>query len=391
MKTQIALSVLTALSASMCCITPVLALAAGTSSLAASFHWIEPFRPYFVSASVLVLGFAWFQSFKTKKEDDCNCETPKKKSFLQSRTFLSIVTIVSFLLITFPSYSKFFFNNSANQIVQQQTKNKKIELKVSGMTCTSCELHIESEVKKLQGVSFVKASYEKGSTSVEFDEQKIKADKIIEAINGTGYKVEQGQKELSLQDQTGNCCANGTCKNHMGNLPTEVNKNLKVVSNISEIQKTFNRQTGKTKFVAILSSTCGWCLQGAESVQKAIIEKMKDKDLSVIIIWTNMLKTDDQNSAYKAASLFKDPSIVQFFESENKFGDIVAQRLNPQGKKAWDIYMFFDKDTKWSKDFPRPFDYVHQLSSEVHPWVDKTKYFCGSNLTKRLDEIVTTL
>ncbi len=78
MKSQIVLSVFTALSASMCCITPVLAIAAGTSGLASSFHWIEPLRPYFISASVLVLGFAWFRSFNARKEDDCDCETPKK-------------------------------------------------------------------------------------------------------------------------------------------------------------------------------------------------------------------------------------------------------------------------------------------------------------------------
>ncbi len=375
MKTQIVLSVFTALSASMCCISPVLAIAAGTTGVASSFHWIEPLRPYFVSASVLVLGFAWFQSFNTKKKDDCGCETPKKKSFFQSRTFLSVVTIVSFLLITFPSYSKFFFNNKATQLAQEQNKYKKIELSVKGMTCTSCELHIESEVKKLPGVSFVKASYEKGSTTVEFDEQKVEADKIIAAINGTGYKVQQQQNPSTLQTKGGNCCANGTCKNHLAALPKEENKNLKLLTNTGEIQKAFNQQTGKTKFIAILSSTCGWCLQGAESVQKSIIENMKGKDLSVIIIWTNMVTTDDQNSAYKAASLFKDPSIVQFFDSENKFGDLVAQRLNPQGEKSWDIYMFFDKDTQWNKTFPRPFEYVHQLSSEVHPWVDKRNTF----------------
>lgn len=191
MKTQIVLSVLTALTASMCCITPVLAIVAGTSSLATSFHWVEPFRPYFISASVLVLGFAWFQTFSAKKEEDCNCETPKKKSFFQSRMFLSAVTIISFLLITFPTYSKIFFNNSEIILAQDQKESKKLELKVSGMTCGTCELHIENEVKKLPGVSFVKASYEKGSATVEYDEQKIKADKIIEAINGTGYKVEK--------------------------------------------------------------------------------------------------------------------------------------------------------------------------------------------------------
>lgn len=169
-----------------------------------------------------------------------------------------------------------------------------------------------------------------------------------------------------------------------------MNKYLKAITGTNEIQKAFNQQTGKTKFIAILSSTCGWCLQGAKSIQKTIVEKMKDKNLSVIIVWTNMLKTD-QNSAYKAASLFKDSSIVQFFDSKKMFGDRVAQRLGPQGKKAWDIYMFFDKDVKWNKNFPRPFEYLHQLSSSAHPLVDKTKYFCGDELTKRLNEIVITL
>ncbi len=317
MKAQIFLSILTALSASMCCITPVLAIAAGTSSLATSFYWVEPFRPYFISASALILGFAWFKSFSVKKQDDCDCELPKKSSFFQSKTFLCLVTVLSILLIVFPSYSKLFFSDSSN-LALQQSKTKKIELSVSGMTCSSCEYHIESEVKKLPGISFVKASYEKSLTTVEFDEQKVKADKIIAAINGTGYKVVEGQKLATLKDQTENCCVNGTCKDHLGMLPTVENKNVKIVSNVSEIQKAFNQQTDKTKFVAILSSTCGWCLQGAESIQEAIISKMKNKDLSVIIIWTDMLKSDSQTTAYKAASLFKDPSIIQFFDSENE-------------------------------------------------------------------------
>src|SRR5882672_8858453 len=175
MKTQIALTVLTALSASMCCITPVLAIMAGTSSLATSFHWLEPFRPYFISGSIITLGFAWFQVLNVKKDENC-CEPQWRKSFFQSKVFLGIITIFTFLLIAFPSYSKFLFQNSASQVVQEQNKNKKIELSVSGMTCSSCEMHIESEVRKLPGISLVKASYEKGSATVEYDEQQIKTD-----------------------------------------------------------------------------------------------------------------------------------------------------------------------------------------------------------------------
>ena len=59
---------LTAITASLCCITPVLALIAGTSGIASTFSWIEPFRPYLIGLTILVLGFAWYQKLKSQKE-----------------------------------------------------------------------------------------------------------------------------------------------------------------------------------------------------------------------------------------------------------------------------------------------------------------------------------
>jgi hypothetical protein len=132
-------------------------------------------------------------------------------------------------------------------------------------------------------------------------------------------------------------------------------------------------------------------LQGAQAVQKTVIEKMRDKHINVIIVWTNMLKSDGKESAYYAASLFGDPSIVQFFDTENKFGDLVARKLNRKGQKAWDIYMFYDKDAEWNIDIPRPFDYAHQLSESLYPWADQTKYFCGKDLVKRLADITNDI
>ena len=61
---------LTAIAASLCCITPVLALIAGTSGLASTFSWLEPFRPYFIGLTILVLAFAWYQKLKPQKKID---------------------------------------------------------------------------------------------------------------------------------------------------------------------------------------------------------------------------------------------------------------------------------------------------------------------------------
>ncbi len=100
---------LTAIAASLCCITPVLALIAGTSGLASTFSWLEPFRPYFIGFTILVLGFAWYQKFKPKNKFDCNCETDEKPKFIQSKTFLGIVTAFTVMMLAFPYYAYFFY------------------------------------------------------------------------------------------------------------------------------------------------------------------------------------------------------------------------------------------------------------------------------------------
>jgi len=398
MKASVMLTVLTSAGASLCCIVPFVGVIGGSSSLMSSVSWLEPFRPFFVGGTFLLLGFAWYRTITTKK-DDCGCE--EKTSFFHTKKFLGIVTVVSLLLLSFPSYSKYLFQNGNGGDITattQQEKNKKIILAVDGMTCTSCEAHIETEVKKLSGISSVKASYEKKSATVEYDPKKVDESKIIAAINSTGYTV-NANAGLIQGKSKGNCCTKGSsgtpgsCSTGMPvvNVPDEKSKNLKVLSNINELKSAFNKQSSNVRFVAILSSTCGWCLQGAQSIQKAVIEQMAEKNISVIIVWTNMLKTDDKENAYKAASLFQNASVVQYFDGENKFGDMVARRLNPKGEKAWDIYMFYDKDVEWGNSIPRPFEYAHQLSSSIHPWADQTKYFCGSDLTKRLAEITSSL
>ena len=59
--------VLSAIAASLCCITPVIALLAGSSSVAANFSWIEPARPYLIVVSIAVLAFAWYLRLNQKK------------------------------------------------------------------------------------------------------------------------------------------------------------------------------------------------------------------------------------------------------------------------------------------------------------------------------------
>lgn len=53
-----ALEILSAISASLCGITPVLALAEGTGGLATTCSRLGPARPYLISSTILILGLA---------------------------------------------------------------------------------------------------------------------------------------------------------------------------------------------------------------------------------------------------------------------------------------------------------------------------------------------
>ena len=181
---------LTAITASLCCITPVLALIAGTSGIASTFSWIEPFRPYLIGLTILVLGFAWYQKLKPQKEIDCECETDEKPKFIQSRKFLGIVTVFVIVILAFPYYSGIFYPNTEKQIILVDKSDiKTTEFKISGMTCASCEEHVNHVVNKLNGIVNSTVSYENGNAIVEFEKTKTNETEIEKAINSTGYQV----------------------------------------------------------------------------------------------------------------------------------------------------------------------------------------------------------
>ena len=115
-------SLLTAIAASLCCMTPVLALIAGTSGIASTFSWIEPFRPYLIGLTILVLGFAWYQKLRPKGKDeiDCACEPGGEyayPSFWQTKKFLGIVPVFATLMLTFPLYAHIFYPKAEKQVI----------------------------------------------------------------------------------------------------------------------------------------------------------------------------------------------------------------------------------------------------------------------------------
>lgn len=190
----LAAGTITALGASLCCITPLLALVAGIGGVSSAFSRLDPFRPFFTGLTLLVLGFAWFQQLKPKKEAMvCDCEDEKKESFGQSKAFLGIVTALALLLLSFPYYSSAFFPESPKKAVSaiaQPAQQQEAQLQIKGMTCAGCEQSVNHVLKSQEGVVEAKASYETGMAQLSYDPSITSPESLKAAIEEElGYQV----------------------------------------------------------------------------------------------------------------------------------------------------------------------------------------------------------
>ena len=180
-----------AIVASLCCITPVLSLIAGISGIASTFSWMEPLRPYFITLTISVLGFAWYQKLKPKtaEEIECECESNEKPTFWQSKKFLGMITVIAIAMLAFPSYSHIFYSKASVDKSELVFENTMFEFEIEGMTCTGCEEHVSHVVGELTGIEEVKASYVQGNTIVKYDPDKVDKSQIVKAIDKAGYTV----------------------------------------------------------------------------------------------------------------------------------------------------------------------------------------------------------
>ena len=202
-KKWIGAGLLAAVAASLCCITPVLAVLGGLGGIASIFSWVDPLRPYLIGVTAVVLGYAFYNAYKPKKEGgiECECEparpaggdeeSPAKRNFINSKAFLWVVTGVSILMFAFPSYSHIFFPDTNNNLVVVDENNiAEAKLYIEGMTCTGCEESVNYALQTEEGVISATSSFETGIAKVKFDKSKVNPRQLSKMVEEkVGYKV----------------------------------------------------------------------------------------------------------------------------------------------------------------------------------------------------------
>lgn len=63
----------------------------------------------------------------------------------------------------------------------------KEKLKIEGMHCSSCAMTIDFDLEDTGGVKSSKTSYAKQECEIEFDEESMTIERIIQTVKKSGY------------------------------------------------------------------------------------------------------------------------------------------------------------------------------------------------------------
>lgn len=179
---------LSALAASLCCIGPLLALAAGAGSFAAA-GWFERWRPAFLAGTVVLLTVAWVLTLRARRvaSQDPTCAASRSGRWALGVLICSSVLVGAVAM--FPQITQI----TARQPLAATgatVQGSVLRVRIPSMDCVACAHGIEGTLKRVGGVRSAVVRYEKKEAEVVFDPVTISVSALIAKIDATGFKAE---------------------------------------------------------------------------------------------------------------------------------------------------------------------------------------------------------
>jgi copper chaperone CopZ len=201
-KERLAVSgaLLSAFVASLCCLGPLLFAALGIGAFSAA-SLFQSARPYLLGVAGLLLALGFYRAYFRRAEACAPGEACATKPV--NRAGRVGLWIVSALALAF-AFSPYYAGYITALIVQARQPARaaapgasenapvglgKVTVAIEGMTCTSCESHVQAALRNTPGVRASDVSYKRGDARIEYDPKQTSVEQIRRAIDATGYKT----------------------------------------------------------------------------------------------------------------------------------------------------------------------------------------------------------
>lgn len=329
-----------AVAASACCTVPLLLVSLGVGGAwMSSLTALEPYRPLFIVLAVGLMGFAFVRSYKAEQGPDCECEPgmkPRTKNLL-----LGIGALATLGLIASPWLLPGVMNADVALATPTRNTVEEVTFGIEGMTCASCTTTVTMALNRTEGVKEAQVTYAPPQAVITYDPSNVTVEELEAAITNTGYRPTRADHSamMSRADPMS---------------PVE----------LDELRRAFNAHQEDVRVLAILSPTCGECIEGHE-VMGQVFRRFDSPRLSGLIVWLPMLSSDDASAATAQADQFTDSRLMlEGWDTDRKIGKVFEQTL-ALTRTAWDVYLVYDPGVSWEGDLPpEPSYWMHQLTED---------------------------
>jgi mercuric ion transport protein len=184
-------AVIAAVTASLCCILPVIAAVLGVTGFAAS-EFFARWRPYLLASTFGLLTVGFYLAYRPAKgscEPGGACErTPLGR---WNRPVLWLVTVIVVALAAFPYYSGWVVRAVTKETPRASSKGAvaHLTLSVQGMDCPACAAPLENNLRQIPGVRQARVSFEDKRASIDYDPAAVDELRLTKVFTDAGYKA----------------------------------------------------------------------------------------------------------------------------------------------------------------------------------------------------------
>ncbi|MBZ0173354.1 MAG: cation transporter, partial [Phycisphaerales bacterium] len=180
-------AIISAIASSACCWLPLLLMGFGLSAGSVS-AWFEQYRLIFlvIAGSLLALGFysAYFSGRRC--DSACGCDRPASRMQRASRAMLWISAIIVVGFAAFPKYVGAFLGDEGGIVVTAASQT--VHMRIDGMTCEACAVHLQKSLTGVQGVIDARVSYPDGTATLVIGlGSEFRPQAALDAIDDAGY------------------------------------------------------------------------------------------------------------------------------------------------------------------------------------------------------------
>lgn len=244
---------------------------------------------------------------------------------------------------------------------------RQVTLAVDGMDCAACPITVRKALERVDGVKVTRVDVASGTMEAAVSDDAITDAQLLRATADAGYPSRIHEKS------SGSVIAAGEGTTAL------------LTADLEPLRTAFNAAKGKHRILAVVSPTCSACRLGVEAIQASVLSN-DDPQLRVFVVWSPMLKRDNEETVREAAATLHDPRMQQFVDLPRYVGSVLRRDLFPNARAAmletlppehyfreyaqaaqadkpeWDIYLSFPADAAWGDRVPQPDRWIRQTA-----------------------------